>query len=69
MVTPTISEGSRSAVHCRREKLQPRERAVIDLRYRRGLTQAAAAKILGVSQVQVSRLERKALDELRRRMQ
>ena len=49
--------------------LQPRERAVIDLRYRRGLTQAAAAKILGVSQVQVSRLERRALEELRRIME
>lgn len=49
--------------------LQPRERAVIDLRYRRGLTQAAAAKILGISQVQVSRLERRALEELRRSME
>ncbi len=48
--------------------LAPRERAVIDLRYGRGLTQTAAAKVLGVSQVQVSRLERRALEELRRRM-
>ena len=49
--------------------LAPRERAVIDLRYARGLTQTAAAKVLGVSQVQVSRLERRALEELRRRME
>ena len=46
--------------------LAQRERTVIALRYWHGLTQAAAAKILGVSQVQVSRLERRALDELRK---
>ncbi len=46
-------------------KLPKREKAVIDLRYFRGLTQSAAAKLLGVSQVQVSRLERRALDALR----
>ena len=46
-------------------KLPRREKAVIDLRYFRGLTQSAAAKLLGVSQVQVSRLERRALDALR----
>lgn len=45
--------------------LPERERAVIALRYGRGLTQTAAAKILSVSQVQVSRLERRALDRLR----
>ena len=50
-------------------KLSPKERAVIDLRYGRGLTQTAAAKILGVSQVQVSRLERRALEALRRLME
>ncbi len=48
------------------EKLAPREKAVIDLRFFRGLTQDKAAKILGVSQVQVSRLEKKALGELRK---
>lgn len=46
-------------------KLEPRQRAVIDLRYYRGLTQDKTAKILGVSQVQVSRIERKALVRLR----
>ena len=49
--------------------LEPRERAVIDLRYGRGLTQTAAAKVLDVSQVQISRLERRALDKLRRHME
>lgn len=45
--------------------LPEKQRAVLRLRYWRGLTQTAAAKVLGVSQVQVSRLERKALDALR----
>ena len=45
--------------------LPDRERLVISLRYYRGLTQEKAAKILGVSQVQVSRIEKKALQQLR----
>ena len=47
-------------------RLPEKERAVIALRYYRGLTQTAAAKLLGVSQVQVSRLERRALENLRK---
>ena len=50
-------------------RLPEKERTVIGLRYYRGLTQAASAKILGVSQVQVSRLERRALQDLRKRLQ
>ncbi len=46
-------------------KLQPRERTVIVLRYYRGMTQSDAARVLGVSQVQVSRLEKRAMEELR----
>ena len=49
--------------------LPGKERAVIALRYFRGLTQSASARILGVSQVQVSRLERRALENLRRSLQ
>lgn len=45
--------------------LPPRERNVIALRYYRGLTQDHTANILGVSQVQVSRIEKKALQLLR----
>ena len=48
------------------EKLPERERKVIALRYYHGLTQQASAKILGVSQVQISRLERRAVDQIRR---
>lgn len=45
--------------------LEPRQRAVIDMRYFRGMTQEKTAFVLGVSQVQVSRIERKALKELK----
>ncbi len=51
----------REAIAC----LPQREKTVIDLRYYRGLTQDKAAKIMGVSQVQVSRIEKKALQMLR----
>ena len=46
-------------------KLPERERTVIALRYYRGMTQDKIAKLLGVSQVQVSRIEKKALQTLR----
>lgn len=45
--------------------LSDREQQVIQLRYFRGLTQDKTAKILKVSQVQVSRIERKAMTRLR----
>jgi RNA polymerase sporulation-specific sigma factor len=44
--------------------LPERERQVIALRFFHDMTQAAAARILGVSQVQVSRLERRAVERL-----
>ena len=49
--------------------LPEQERAVIALRYYRGLTQQNAAALLKVSQVQVSRLERRAVERLRERLQ
>jgi RNA polymerase sporulation-specific sigma factor len=45
--------------------LPERERTVIVLRYYRGMTQERVARILGVSQVQVSRIEKKAMGRLR----
>ena len=45
--------------------LPDRERQVLALRYYRGMTQVQTARIVGVSQVQVSRLERRALGKLR----
>ena len=47
------------------EKLPERERMVLYLRFYKGLTQDKSAKILEISQVQVSRLERGALKKLR----
>ena len=51
------------------EQLPERERKVIVLRYFHGLTQQSCARVLGVSQVQVSRLERRAVDALRLKME
>ena len=48
--------------------LPERERQVIALRFYRGMTQDKAAKVLGVSQVQVSRLENKILQKLREKL-
>ena len=48
--------------------LPEREQQVLLLRYYKGLTQMNTARVLGVSQVQVSRLERRALDKLRREL-
>ena len=47
------------------DKLPEREKMVIQLRYFHGLTQDRTAKVLSVSQVQVSRIEKKALQKLR----
>ena len=46
-------------------KLPERERAVIQLRYFHGLTQQRVSVVLEVSQVQVSRIEKKALCRLK----
>ena len=50
------------------ERLPERERQVLLLRYYRGMTQAVAARVLGVSQVQVSRLERRGVERLRQEL-
>ena len=50
------------------ERLPERERMVIILRYWRGFTQERTARVVGVSQVQVSRIERKAVQRLRELM-
>ena len=47
------------------EKLPPREHQVVALRYYHGMTQQSCAKVMRVSQVQISRLERKAVELLR----
>lgn len=50
------------------EALPQREKLVIDLRYYHGLTQQRVATVMDISQVQVSRIEKKALALLRERM-
>ncbi|MDE7362416.1 MAG: sigma-70 family RNA polymerase sigma factor [Oscillospiraceae bacterium] len=46
-------------------ELDERDRRLIILRYFRSMTQSQTAELLGMSQVQVSRRERKILDNLR----
>ena len=46
-------------------QLEPRQQAEIRMRYFRGMTQDKTAAVMGVSQVQVSRLERRALGRLK----
>ncbi len=47
------------------DALPEREHMVIALRFFHGLTQDKTARVLGISQVQVSRLERRALEAMR----
>ncbi len=47
------------------DKLSARERQILILRYFRGKTQAEIAPIVGVSQVQVSRIEKKVFERIR----
>lgn len=47
------------------EKLDERGKKIILLRYYKGRTQTQVAKILGITQVQVSRIEKKILNEMK----
>ena len=51
------------------DSLPEREKWTVLLRFFKGLTQAQTARIIGVSQVQVSRLERRSLEKLRRQLE
>ena len=51
------------------EELEERDKKIIYLRYYRAKTQSEIAKSLGISQVQVSRLENKIILKLRKRFQ
>jgi len=50
-------------------RLSPREQKIIDMRFFFGKTQMEVAEEIGISQAQVSRLEKAALKTLRRTMQ
>lgn len=68
ILTDTESEETmveRIALYQAIEKLPEREAVVIKMRYFHGMTQQRVAAVLDVSQVQVSRIEKKALNNLR----
>ena len=68
ILTDTESEETmveRIALYQAIEKLPEREAVVIKMRYFHGMTQQRVAAVLEVSQVQVSRIEKKALTNLR----
>ena len=50
------------------KELSPNDRALLELRYFRELTQAKTAKALGMTQVQVSRREKKLLSMMRKEL-
>lgn len=50
------------------DSLKPRERQIIILRYFKEKTQVQIASMLGISQVQVSRIEKKILDDIRKKI-
>ena len=51
------------------KKLSEREMGIIDMRFYKGRTQMEIAEEIGISQAQVSRLEKAAVDKLRKYMQ
>ena len=50
------------------KKLSLRDREIINLRYFKDKTQAQVAKILGISQVHVSRIEKRILSEFKKNL-
>ena len=50
------------------EELSDEDRRLIIMRYLQEKTQSEVAKVMGVSQVQVSRLEKKILRQLREKL-
>jgi RNA polymerase sporulation-specific sigma factor len=71
ILTDTQSEDTfleQMALHQAIDKLPEREATVIKMRYFHGLTQQRVSVVLNVSQVQVSRIEKKALQKLRELM-
>ncbi len=57
---------NRLVVHRLFKFLDDTEKAIVDMRYYKGFTQAKTAKVLGISQVQVSRKEKSLLKKLRK---
>ena len=55
----------RVALRMAMNELEAEEQRVVLLRYYRDMTQQETARLLGRSQAQISRIERRALDRLR----
>ncbi len=68
---PSEYEGilDRMTVGALLEFLNEEEKTIIRMRYYGGKTQNQVGQVLGMSQVQVSRKEKKALDKMRRRLE
>lgn len=68
--TPAPEEeiSERLALEQTLETLEKDEREIIELRYFKGMTQSKTAEILGLSQVQVSRKEKKILLKMRKKL-
>jgi RNA polymerase sigma-B factor len=70
-----IEEGAYEVFEQRRmlapamERLDPRERLILHLRFFEGMTQTQVATRIGISQMHVSRLIRKSIETLRQQMQ
>ena len=59
----------RISLQCALEHLDQKERQIIILRYFRDKTQTDVAKCIGISQVQVSRIEKKILNQMKESLQ
>lgn len=59
----------RVALRAAIDELSERERQVVLLRFYKNMTQDRAARVLGVSQVQISRIERRAIEHLRHKLE
>lgn len=51
------------------EKLNDKERQIILLRFYRDKTQTQVGKMLGISQVQVSRIEKHVLEKMKQKLE
>ena len=69
MESPDENITEHLALQAELKRLEKRDRSLIELRFYRGLTQTRTAELLGMTQVQVSRREKKLLLLLRERLQ
>lgn len=66
--SPDIEIGDSIAVHQVLESMEANDRRLIICRYYKNMTQSATAKLLGMTQVQVSRREKKLLTFMREQL-